>query len=312
MKITIIGYGIQGRAQALNLRDSGHDVIIANRDDSYHKNAIKDGFDVVSINQSISSSEIIFLLIPDAVQEEIIQDIIFPNIKDGTLLVFAHGYWLTYEAKNIPQNIDIAMIAPRFPGEPIRKTFKEGGGVPAYYDIFQDFSGQAYDKVFKLGDGLGFSKGGMINLSAKQETELDLFIEQFMAPTFFASAETSFNLLVENGFPKEAVALELYYSGELGAVRTMMGRDGLYEGFKNNASPTCQYGVSSSRNILWSEDMLLKAKKQLERIRSGAFNKELQDQRNSERVVNNFLNSEVAEEIKKAEASVDKIVKKFL
>ena len=111
-------------------------------------------------------------------------------------------------------------------------------------------------------DGLGFSKGGMINLSAKQETELDLFIEQFMAPTFFASAETSFNLLVENGFPKEAVALELYYSGELGAVRTMMGRDGLYEGFKNNASPTCQYGVSSSRNILWSEDMLLKAKKQ--------------------------------------------------
>ena len=312
MRITVIGYGIQGRAQALNLRDSGHEVVIANRKDHYHENAINDGFEVVPIEKSITDSEIVFLLIPDAVQDQVLQEIIFPNIQKDTTLVFAHGYWLTYEAKNIPNDINVLMIAPRFPGEQIRQTYLMGGGVAAYVDIFQDSSNDSDETLKVLTDALGFSKGGVIQLSYKQEAEIDLFIEQFMAPTFFASAETAYELLVEKGYPKEAVCMELYFSGELGAVRTMMGRDGLYKGFQNNASPTCQYGVSSSRKTLWGEDMKEKALSQLERITSGDFSKELSSHDVTAKVLNEFVNSDLAKDIKETEISVSKKIKKYL
>ena len=193
------------------------------------------------------------------------------------------------------------MIAPRFPGEPIRKTFLEGGGVPAYVNIYQNSSGKADKKLNELTEGLGFSKGGLIELTPKQETVIDLFIEQFMAPTFFASAESAFELLVEEGYPEEAVCLELYYSGELGAVRTMMGRDGLYKGFQNNASPTCQYGVSSSRKLLWGKDMKGKAQQQLKRILDGTFHNELADNINAQKTVEEFVESSTAKKIKKIE-----------
>ncbi len=312
MKITVIGYGIQGRAQALNLRDSGHEVTIANRKDSYHDAAKNDGFKVQDIDDSIKDAEVIFLLIPDAVQDKLLHEIIFPNMNSNSTLVFAHGYWLAFEASGIPENIDVLMIAPRFPGEQIRTTYEMGGGVPAYIDIAKDSSGKASKTMAELVESLGFSKGGTLELTCKQEAEIDLFIEQFMAPTFFASAETAFEVLVENGYPKDAVCLELYYSGELGAVRTMMGRNGLYKGFQDNASPTCQYGVSSSRNILWGEDMREKALSQLNRIRSGKFAEELSDHESSAKVLSDFLDSRTAKTIKETEKSVDKKIKKFL
>ena len=312
MKITVIGYGIQGRAQALNLRDSGHEVVIANRKDKYLNQAVEDGFDVISIEESIIDSEVIFLLIPDAVQNEILTDFIFPNISEGSSIVFAHGYWLNYESDNMPKNINVFMIAPRFPGEQIRQTYLMDGGVPAYVDIVQDYSGNGNSILKNLTDSLGFSKGGVINLSFKQEAEIDLFIEQFMAPTFFASAETAYELLIKKGYPKEAVCLELYFSGELGAVRSMMGRDGLYEGFQKNASPTCQYGVSSSRASLWGEDMKQKAEMQLERITSGKFSEELSDHENASKLVDEFVESKIAKDIKNTEKKVNKIVKKYL
>jgi ketol-acid reductoisomerase len=312
MKITVVGYGIQGRAQALNLRDSGHEVTIANRKDSYHETASSDGFNVIPIKDSIKDAEIIFLLIPDAVQDEILENIVFPNIAEGATIIFAHGYWLAYEAKNIPENINILMIAPRFPGEQIRQTFISGGGVPAYVDVAQNFTNTADEILKKLTESLGFAKGGLIKLSFKQEAEIDLFIEQFMAPTFFASAEIAYELLVKKGYPKEAACLELYFSGELGAVRTMMSRDGLYKGFQNNASPTCQYGVSSSRKLLWGDDMKEKAEKQLERITSGRFSEELSDHENTSQVLNDFVESDIALDIKDTEERVNKIITKFL
>ena len=312
MKITIIGYGIQGRAQALNLRDSGHDIVIANREDAYLETAIRDGFEVLPLVESLTRAEVVFLLIPDAVQDEILVKQIFPNLNGHTTLVFAHGYWLTYEAEELPQKINILMIAPRFPGEQVRKTYIDGGGVPAYVDIVQDYSGKSNKVLDLLCTGLGYSAGGVIHLSYKQETEIDLFIEQFMAPTFFASAEAAYEVLVGKGYPKEAVCLELYFSGELGAVRTMMGQDGLYNGFQNNASPTCQYGVASSRKLLWGEDMKEKAEMQLDRITSGRFSEELSDFSEAQKTLDEFVNSDLANEIKKTEVEVNALVKKFL
>ena len=133
-----------------------------------------------------------------------------------------------------------------------------------------------------------------------------------MAPTFFASAQAAYELLVEKGYPKEAVCMELYFSGELGAVRTMMGRQGLYKGFQNNASPTCQYGVSSSMKILWGQDMKKKASSQLERITSGDFSRELMLHDHTDKVLNEFVNSDLAKDIKETEISVNKKIKKYL
>lgn len=312
MKISIVGYGIQGRAQALNLRDSGNDVVIVNRDDSYAHAALNDGFEVLPVKQALEDAEVVFLLIPDAVQDAILETQIFPNLQQGATLIFAHGYWLTYEAKSIPPDINVLMMAPRFPGEQIRQTFLAGGGVPVYVDIAQDFSNTAEAILESLCRDLGYTKGGVIPLTYKQETEIDLFIEQFMAPTFFASAETAFQTLVENGYPREAVCLELYFSGELGAVRTMMGRHGLYKGFQDNASPTCQFGVASSREQLWGNEMKDKAAQALERIVSGNFSAELSDHSEAEATVRGFVNSDVAVQIKTTEEDVQRLVKKYL
>lgn len=312
MDITIIGYGIQGRAQALNLRDSGNDVVIVNRDDSYAHNAVQDGFEILPMVDALNRADVVFLLIPDAVQDAILENQVFPNLCAGTTIVFAHGYWLSYEAKSLPKDINILMMAPRFPGEQIRQTFVEGGGVPVYVDVVQDASGTAEQILESLCKDLGYSAGGVIHLSYKQETEIDLFIEQFMAPTFFASAETAFQLLVEKGYPKEAVCLELYYSGELGAVRSMMGRNGLYKGFQDNASPTCQYGVASGRKLLWGSEMRDKATMALERITSGDFSRELSNHDLSEKTLDKFVNSDLAKKIKATEKDVNKLVKKFL
>ena len=312
MNITIVGYGIQGRAQALNLRDSGNDVVIVNREDSYAHTALQDGFEILPMVDALKRAEVVFLLIPDAVQDEILKGQIFPNLCAGTTLVFAHGYWLTYERESLPNDINVLMMAPRFPGEQIRQTFVEGGGVPVYVDVVQDVSESSEQVLESLCKDLGYAAGGVINLSYKQETEIDLFIEQFMAPTFFASAETAFQLLVEKGYPKEAVCLELYYSGELGAVRSMMGRNGLYKGFQDNASPTCQYGVASGRKLLWGSEMRDKASMALERITSGNFSSELSNQNLSEQTLDNFVNSDLAKQIKATEKDVNKLVKKFL
>tara|TARA_A100001015_G_scaffold57982_1_gene63828 strand:- start:7679 stop:8617 length:939 start_codon:yes stop_codon:yes gene_type:complete len=312
MNITILGYGIQGRAQALNLRDSGHNIIIGNRVDHYQQTALDDGFAVLPIEEAVVNADVVFVLIPDAFQNELLVEKIFPSITPATTIVFAHGYWLRFESNELPKEIDVLMIAPRFPGEQIRDTFLRGGGVPAFVDIAQDASGNAREILMNLTESLGFSKGGLIELTYGEEAEIDLFIEQFMAPTFFASVETAFEVLTENGYPKEAACLELYFSGELGAVRTMMGRNGLYKGFQDNASPTCQYGVASSRKILWGNDMKDKAVKQLERIVSGKFNEEISHHEKATKVLEEFVNSETAKEIKITESKVSKKIKKYL
>ena len=143
-KISIIGYGIQGRAQALNLRDSGCELTIGNRQDSYNQQAYDDGFDVSNIKDVVSHADIIMLLIPDQAQEEIFNLYIKDKLKNQ-MLVFAHGYSINYKSIIPAENIDVGLLAPRMPGDPIRDYFLDGGGVPAFVDIYQNASGKAWD-----------------------------------------------------------------------------------------------------------------------------------------------------------------------
>ena len=302
--ICILGFGIQGKAQALNLRDSGHKVIIGNINDKYAKDARKCGFKVFSINDAVINSKIIFILLPDGIQNKIILKKVFPNCSRGTTIIFAHGFWLRFESKKIPDYLNILMIAPRFPGKQIRDEYLNSSGIPAFVDIVQDYSGNTSKLCKKICKSLGFNKGGIFYIDYKQEAEIDLFIEQFMAPLFFASVEQSYNYLIKNGYSKEAVCMELYFSGELGAVRTMMGQHGLYKSMQKNASPTCQYGIASSRNRVWNSNFNKIIKNQHLRIKSGKFQKELSDTKLVNKTVEKFLSSKISNQIKNTEKSL--------
>jgi len=308
--ICVLGFGIQGKAQAMNLRDSGHNVIIGNINDRYAKDAKKCGFKVLSISKAVKYSKVIFVLLPDAIQNEIIKNQIFPNSNKGSTIIFAHGYWLRFEAKNIPDHFNILMIAPRFPGRQIRDEYIKSSGVPAFVDIIQDHKGEAKKWSKILCKSLGFSKGGIFNISYKKEAEIDLYIEQFMAPLFFASVENSFKHLVKSGYPSEAVCMELYFSGELGAVRTMMGKYGLYKSMQKNASPTCQFGIASSKNKVWSKQLDMTIKRQLNRIRDGKFKKELSNTRLALGTVKRFLNTKISKQIRATEKKLKKKLNK--
>lgn len=309
-KICILGFGIQGKAQAMNLRDSGHDVVIGNIKDKYAKDAEKCGFKVLSISKAVKCSKIIFVLLPDGIQNDIIKNQIFPNSNPGSTIIFAHGYWLRFEAGKIPKYYSIIMIAPRFPGRQIRDRYLLSSGVPAFVDIVQDSDGKAKKLCKVLCKSLGFSKGGIINISYKKEAEIDLYIEQFMAPLFFAAVENSFNYLTENGYPKEAVCMELYFSGELGAVRTMMGKYGLYKTMQKNASPTCQYGIASSIGKVWSKQLNSTIINQLKRIKSGKFKEELSNNKLATKTIKKYLNSKISKKIRSAEMNLKKKLNK--
>ena len=205
-----------------------------------------------------------------------IKDYYIDNYKSKSLLVFAHGYSLRFLDLDIPNDVDYSMIAPRYPGKQIRDSYLAGKGVPAFVDIVKDYSGQCKDATLALCDGIGFSKGGILNVSYQEEAEVDLFIEQFMAPLFYSAVEHSISMLTEKGYSNMVACLELYFSGELGAVRTMMANKGMYYAFKNNASPTCQYGVASRIDDIFGEELEKQMRYSLEKIVSGKFSEELQ------------------------------------
>lgn len=280
--IGIIGYGIQGKAQALNLRDSGLNVCIGNRSDEYHSRAEKDKFEILSIDKLVERSDIVFILIPDEAQAEVFDKYIKPHIKSGQTFVFAHGYSLRYNLINFPEYVDIILIAPRFPGKPIREYYLNGGGVPVFFDVYQDYSKQAKETGLALCKAIGATKAGVFEVSTNEETEIDLFIEQFLIPTFIKSIEIGFETLVKRGFDPHAVLSELFASGELGEVIKQASVDGLYQVFQNHASPTCQFGISRNVKNALSDYSYEFAEKVLDNIQCGEFSKALSKEGTSE------------------------------
>lgn len=269
--IAVIGYGIQGRAQALNLRDSGLNVIIGNREDEAWENAIDEGFTVLPITEAVRRSDILMALIPDESQQEVFSDLIIPHMRDGQLVTFAHGYSLRYNKIKLPKNVDVALLAPRFPGEQIRRFYLQDHGVPAFIDIVQDASGSALERTLALGLGVGFARAGLLSISYKEETDIDLFVEHFIAPLFFRTMEEALRFLVKRGYSKVASVLELYFSGERGAFWTMVARDGLYKTLKKNASPTCQFGISHYIKDIFDENLERKMERALDEIQNNKF-----------------------------------------
>jgi len=271
--ISIIGYGNQGRAQALNLRDSGLNVIVGNIRDDYLKIAINDNFSVFSITEATQKSDIIFILLPDEVMNEIFEEKIKPNLKSKSSIVFASGYNIGFKLLKPPENVDVLLIAPRMIGVGVRESFLKNEGFFSFLAIEQDFSGQAKKTLISLAKGIGTLKKGAIMLTFKQEAELDLFNEQAFGPAFGRVLLSSIYTLIDAGYPPEAVLIEMYMSNEMAYTYKKFADIGLVKQV-NFHSQTSQYGAMS-RGIRFRKLPLKPMMAEiLKEIQDGEFTKE--------------------------------------
>lgn len=273
MIISIIGYGNQGRAQALNLRDSGLNIIIGNRNDTYKEIAMNDGFSTFTIDKAVEKSDIIFILIPDEIMGEVFNNDIVPNLKEKSALVFASGYNIGFKLIKPPENVDILLLAPRMIGVGVRENFLNDKGFFSFIAIEQDVSGNAKKILLGLAKGIGTLKKGAIMLTFKQEAELDLFNEQGFGPAFGRVLLSAIYTLVDAGYPPEAVLVEMYISTEMSYTYKKMADVGLIKQVDFH-SQTSQYGAMS-RGIKYRKLPIVPIMKEiLKNIQNGEFTKE--------------------------------------
>jgi ketol-acid reductoisomerase len=268
--VAIIGYGNQGRAQALNLRDSGVPVLIGSIADSSAARARQDGFEVLDIGSASARGDVLALLIPDEVQREVYEREVAAQLRPGQVLVFAHGYNIHFGLIRPPATVDVIMVAPRMIGINVRRSFERGSGVPAYLAVAQDASGSARRIALAWAKGIGATRAGVLDTTFAQETELDLFAEQGVWPIIMRDLLMSYEVLVEAGFPPEMVALELYGSGEAAEIFRQMARVGVIEQMRLH-SQTSQYGTLSRGPRMLPDETRERLRETLREIRSGVF-----------------------------------------
>jgi ketol-acid reductoisomerase len=277
--IGIFGYGNQGQAQALNMRDSGLRVIVGNRLDASYEQAAADGFAVYSWSEAAARSDILFLLMPDEVMPAIYDEQIAAHLEAGNVLVFASGYNIHFKHLRPPDFVDVILIAPRMIGKGVRDTFLSGEGFPSLIAVHQDASGQGLERTLALSKGIGSTKMGIIVSSFEEETIVDLFSEQIGG---LYAIRRYFEALVEAGCGPEVVLLELYASGE-GIATARAYRDlGLWEQITLH-SRTSQYGQEVTSRVSPEEESAERQRigRVIEHIRSGAFAREWKTEQES-------------------------------
>jgi ketol-acid reductoisomerase len=278
--IAVIGYGIQGRAQALNLRDSGARVVIGNRSDPYASQAQADGFEVLSISEAVERGTIVLFLLPDEVQPHVFRTEMQGQLVAGQALIFAHGFSVRYGFVDPPETIDLLLLAPRLPGQYVRARFVDGWGVPAFVAVERDATGRAWSRLLAMAHAIGATRAAAIASSFAEETELDHFSEHFLYPLVFAALETAFECLVDSGYAPEVALMELHGSGELGQVLTAAAHEGLYDMIRSHASPACQVGIAHHwHSAIGDRDALRgRIRDVIRAIQDGSFARHLLDE----------------------------------
>ena len=271
--VAIIGYGNQGRAQALNLRDSGVEVVVGGLADASLAQAKEDGFATMTTAEAAAAGDIICLLIPDEVQQQVYRTEILPYLTPGKALDFAHGYNVHYGFIAPPGEFDVIMVAPRMIGVGVRDAFAAGKGVPASVAVHQDGSGEAWAKTLAFARAMGCTRSGVIETTFAEETELDHFSEHFVWPAIFRILVGSFDFLTENGYQPEAVLMELWASKEAAEVLERMADAGIFRQMDFH-SPTSQYGTLSRMEAALPAGTRGCMAAALEEIRDGSFARE--------------------------------------
>ena len=272
--VAIIGYGNQGRAQGLNLRDSGVNVVVGGITDGSWRRAEADGFPVFATAEAARRADILFLLIPDEAQPGAYESDIAAQLHAGDTLVFAHGYNIRFELIKPPDSVDVIIVAPRMIGKVGRDLYLEGSGAAAYVGVHQDASGRAMATALAIAKGIGATRNAVIEQSFEEETDLDLLLEQTFDPAMGQVLLHTYEFLVEAGFAPEVVALELYGSKELAETAAEMADIGFFKQMTFH-SQTSQYGnLSRSDWILPAGPFKKKLSEALQAIRRGDFARE--------------------------------------
>ena len=269
-RIAVLGFGSQGHAHALNLRDSGHDVRVGLRPGSSSRTqAEAAGLRVVDVAAAAAEGDVVMILLPDTSQANVYAADVAPNLEPGNMLMFAHGFNIHFGTIDPPEGVDVTMIAPKGPGHLVRRTYEEGIGTPALVAVHQDATGNALARALAYGAGIGSARPGIIETTFKEETETDLFGEQAVLCGGVASlVKTGFETLVEAGYQPELAYFEVLH--ELKLIVDLMYRGGL--GFmRYSVSDTAEFGdyVSGPRVI---DDHVRQSMRQvLAEIQDGSF-----------------------------------------
>ncbi|MEM0089187.1 MAG: ketol-acid reductoisomerase [Archaeoglobaceae archaeon] len=271
-KICIVGYGSQGHAHALNLRDSGLDVTVAlpEWDKESWQKAEKDGMKVVTLDKI--DGDLIAMLIPDMVQPEVYRKFVKDKLKAGSAILFAHGFNIHYNQIVPPQNVDVIMVAPKGPGPLVRRMFVEGKGVPALVAVKQNASGKALEIALAYAKGIGATRAGVIETTFKEETETDLFGEQVdLCGGVAEMIKMSFETLVEAGYQPEVAYFEVLH--ELKLIVDLIYEGGIFNMWRA-VSETAKYGGMTRGKRIFTETTRQEMRKILKEIQTGEFARE--------------------------------------
>ena len=271
--VAILGYGSQGHAHALNLKESGVDVVVGLREDSSSvEKARADGLEVLPIADAASRGDIVMVLLPDEKQAEIWDAEIKDGIAPGNLLLFAHGFSIHFGQIEPSSEVDIGMVAPKSPGHLVRRQYQEGNGVPGLVAIHQDASGNAHDMVLAYAKGIGCTRAGVIETSFREETETDLFGEQaVLCGGVTELVRAGYETLVDAGYDPRLAYFECLH--ELKLIVDLMYEKGI-SGMRYSISNTAEYGDLTRGKKIISEPTRQAMKEILADIQSGEFAKE--------------------------------------
>jgi len=270
--VAIIGYGSQGRAHAMNLKESGFDVVVGLYEGSPSvKRAEADGLKVVSVSEAARAANVVMILVPDERQKKVYDENIAQHMTAGKSLVFAHGFNIHFGQIVPPADVDVYLIAPKGPGHLVRRVYEEGRGVPALVAVHQNASGKALEKALAYAAGIGAARAGVLETTFKEETETDLFGEQaVLCGGATELVKAGFDTLVEAGYQKEIAYFECLH--ELKLIVDLLYEGG-FENMRFSVSDTAEYGDYMVGKRIINDAARAEMKKVLAEIQSGQFAK---------------------------------------
>ncbi|MEM8874520.1 MAG: ketol-acid reductoisomerase [Planctomycetota bacterium] len=268
--VAVLGFGSQGHAHAQNLRDSGVNVIVANRPDSANgRLATEKGFTPMPVAEAVRDADLIIVALPDEVQPGVYEKDIAPNLKPGQTLGFTHGFNIHFTTITPPSDVDVIMVAPKGPGHLVRSEFEGGGGVPTLFAVHQDATGNARATALAWCNGVGGGRSGIIETTFKDECETDLFGEQaVLCGGLAALIKAGFETLTEAGYPEEMAYFETVHEVKL--IVDLIFQGGL-DYMRYSVSNTAEYGDLTRGPRVVGPEAKAEMKKILEEIQSGEF-----------------------------------------
>lgn len=291
-RVAVLGYGSQGHAHALNLKDSGVDVVVGLYEGSKSwKKAENDGLRVLNVSDAVKESYVVMMLIPDTSQKEVYERDVKPYLKEGSAIGFAHGFNIHFNQIVPDKNVDVFMVAPKGPGHLVRRVYLEGKGVPSLIAVYQDYSKKAKELSLAYAKGIGATRAGVIETTFKEETETDLFGEQaVLCGGVTELIKAGFDTLVAAGYQKEIAYFECLH--EMKLIVDLLYEGG-FERMRYSVSDTAEYGDYMVGRRIINKDTREEMKKVLEEIQNGKFAREW--------ILENQINRPVFSAMKKKE-----------